>query len=289
MKYVNLSKDNLDTYLPQKILAEYSRLCDLDDKQNVFLSFLYGMTYSSISSIQMFKEWVHDEEQMTAWWYRNKERLHFQNDKRYIKNMNQYVPALMSYLNNEDYIVEAVMNKTFLEARKVCLNRLRFFGEHALYLMYDVLMTIYGSDFGSIPDRIEWQTNGATVAEGMYRLLGWDEKLPIKKLGIEKNLIPELDKNAYSVASIVELKMGDLESVLCAYAKLFKQTRYFGYYLDRHLGDLFEYENKAPRKILEFNWDFRKSHINHEYLGEFQNWSGIRKEKCKEFVLYGKV
>lgn len=287
VKYVNLVKEQVESGIPHKLLAKYAIDNNLSQQDIIRLSFLYGMTYSSISTIQMFEE-LHPGLDENDWWDRNKSLLHFQNDKRYIKNMNQFVPALDSYWKNSSEIFEAVMTMPYEQARKVCLKKLRFFGEHALYLMYDVLQIVYGNEFGSLPNRIEWCTTGATVAEGMYRLLGWDEELPIKKKGINPVYISILDKHAETIGPIVGLNMTDLESELCAYAKLFKQTRYFGYYMDRHLGDLHEYE-KAPKHIIDMNYKFRESNIDKKYLGEFNNWSGIRKEKCKEFVLYGTI
>lgn len=286
VKYVSLVKGQVESGIPHKLLAKYAVDNSLTAEEIVYLSFLYGMTYSSISTIQMFEEIAPGI--LPLWWEKNKPLLHFQNDKRYIKYMDQFVPAVYSFVENQKEIYDAVMGLPFEKARKVCLNKLKYFGEHALYLMYDVLQIIYGDSFGSLPDRIEWKTNGATVAEGMYRLLGWDEKLPIKKKGIESHLIPELDKHAATIGPMVGLNMTDLESELCAYAKLFKQTRYFGYYMDRHLGDLHAYE-KAPKHIIDMNYKFREDNIDKKYLGEFSGWDGIRKEKCKEFVLYGTI
>lgn len=287
VKYVDLVKQQVESGIPHKLLAKYAYDNGLNSDEILFLAFCYGMTYSSISSIQMFEElpYVRD---LNRWWDTNKSLLHFQNDKRYIKNNNQFIPAFKSFQSNYGQIREAIMTKTYEEARKIVIKNIRFFGEHALYLMYDVLQIVYGDSFGSLPDKIEWETAGATVAEGMYRLLGWDEKLPIKKKGIEKNLIPVLDNNAETIAPLVHLTMTDLESELCAYAKLFKQTRYFGYYMDRHLGDLINFE-KAPKHIIEMNYKFREDNIDKKYLGEFNNWNGIRKEKCKEFVKYGTI
>ena len=287
VKYVNLVKEQVESGIPHKLLAKYAVDNNLSQQDIVHLSFLYGMTYSSISTIQMFEE-LHPGVDEYAWWEKNKSMLHFQNDKRYIKNMNQFAPALGSYWKNSSEVFDAIMTMPYKKARSVCLKNLKFFGEHALYLMYDVLQIIYGDNFGSLPDKIQWTKTGATVAEGMYRLLGWDEKLPIKKKGIEPQMIPYLDQQAQILAAVMDLSITDLESELCAYAKLFKQTRYFGYYMDRHLGDLHEYEN-APKHIIDMNYKFREDNIDKKYLGEFNDWNGIRKEKCKEFVLHGTI
>lgn len=77
---------------------------------------------------------------------------------------------------------------------------------------------------------------------------------------------------------------------LCSYFKLYKQTRYLEYYTDRRLEELLHYKKVFPESPLwDFLFEIRYKNVPHSILGELNGWSGIRKEKCKEFVTYGKI
>ena len=70
----------------------------------------------------------------------------------------------------------------------------------------------------------------------------------------------------------------NLETSLCAYYKLFRATRYVGYYIDRQMLEIEKMEKLAPDGA-DWNllWKFRREHFHTSALGEVQGWHGIRK------------
>ena len=74
-------------------------------------------------------------------------------------------------------------------------------------------------------------------------------------------------------------------SDLCSYRKLFKQSRYLGYYVDRQQEELLFLEKSWPEKdFWEELWQYRRKYVPDEYLGELNGWEGIQRERVTAWV-----
>ena len=82
----------------------------------------------------------------------------------------------------------------------------------------------------------------------------------------------------------------DIESTICAYSKLFKGTRYLGYYIDRFQEELIQaLKNDYPEKDMYTLFGLRARVTPNAYLGEFMGWAGIRKERNKLWLKEGRL
>lgn len=262
----------------------------LNTKDRLWLAFLYGMSYSCTTSIRFFTNFPNPDKilpnELKKFWKAEKRFLWFNPDKKYLKNNDQVIPAIHSIYKNsrgdfETYMVEN-LKKGFDHMYKVIKRDWKFFGPHGAYLFFDA---VYGlcPELYSDPTNLDWKNCGKTVSEGMAHLLYLDDCIETKE--------HDFDRYNKNVNILVE-KSGQpkviIESTLCAFRKMFKQTRYHGYYADRMLEECNEVEKLMDSLGFDV-WDYRKRTIPEVLRGEVNGWSGIRTEKCKLFLEKGKI
>ena len=81
-----------------------------------------------------------------------------------------------------------------------------------------------------------------------------------------------------------------LETSLCAYEKMFRGTRYNGYYADRMLQETLKMMRTPNlRDDCEEVLTARAVAIPQQYLGEIGGWNGIRKELKKYYKEQGNI
>lgn len=275
-----------DEGLPKMVLSAYASERDLSEHQKILLAYLYGMCYNPLTAIYLFEEYPFGRGQEEEdWWVEHKEILDFQQDKVKIKYMNQLVPSIRSFCENFDSVQATVLHLGFDDLKKAVIP-VRYFGSHATYLMCDVLEVMFGKDLPCLPKKIYWNEH-RLPSEGALHLIGYDEMIPLKEKSLSKETRDLLDVVLENILSTTSLGLLETESTLCAYRKLFKQTRYSGYYRDRHLENI--NNCKLSQHIIDFNLKVRRALIPEELLGEYSGWDGIRKDKCKEFKVYGKL
>ena len=267
------------------VLSAYASERNLSDEQKVLLAYLYGMCYNPLTTVYLFEEYPFGGDQ-EKWWLEHKEILDFQQDKAKIKYMNQLVPSVISFCEQWENIHSVILGEGNFDDLKRAFIPVRYFGNHAAYLMCDVLEAMFGANLSCLPKNIYWNEH-RLPAEGALHLIGFDEMIPLKGKSLPREILQLLDGVLNNLLLHTDIGLLEIESTLCAYRKLFKQTRYSGYYRDRHLENI----NKCrlPQHIIDFNLKVRKYLIPEELLGEYSGWSGIRKTKCKEFVMYGKL
>lgn len=276
------------------LLQAYAEELNLNTEARLWLAFLYGMSYSCTTTIRFYNKFpllaeIHPKK-LKKFWFENKENLWFQPDKKYLKNNDQVVPAIRSLYElskptNQlcNYILP-ILDTGFDATYKEILKNWKFFGPHGAYLFFDA---IYGlcPELYSDPSDLDWKNCGKTVPEGMAHLLGLDEQALHK----EPFNFERFGKNVTMLSKKFNQPKVIVESVLCAFRKLFKGTRYVGYYADRMLEECL-----AESKILEKEcnvdvWKYREQTIPDYMRGEIHGWDGIRKQKCKDFLSLGGI
>lgn len=273
------------------LLIPYAEDYNLNTEERLWLAFLYGMSYSCTTAMRFSKEFPQikgaSPKQLKKFWTEYKEELWFQPDKRYLKNNDQVIPAIKSihklvrfFGSLEDYMLP-LLDQGFDATYKDILKRWDFFGPMGAYLFFDAL---YGlcPELYSDPTNLDWKNCGKTVPEGMAHLLGLDDQAlhetPFDFDRFNKNV--DMLSQRFNQPKII------VESTLCAFRKLFKGSRYVGYYADRQLEECFA---TAEFFGLDDIWDYRARSIPEHLRGEANNWSGIRKQKCKDFLKYGAI
>lgn len=271
-------------------LKTYLELANKNSKREKELAcLLYSLTYSVPSTIvllEKFKEFINNP---NVFWQNYKSKLIFQSDRKYIKINNAfnraffdfYAKKVFDYLDNKQEIdIEDAVNK---------IEKVFFFKRFSAFLFLEVYCCLF--DKKTINIKLDWK-NGSTVTSGILNVLGqdgladeWDKKHNLKMNFKYFDILAQelLTKVTYGK------EMAILETNLCAYRKLFKGSRYVGYYADRVLEELYKTINNFPEhaEALSLLFNARELVIPIKYLGEKNNWVKIRKEMKKRYLQTG--
>lgn len=262
----------------------------LDLESRLWLAFLYGTSYSCTTTIRFLTEFETVKKatssRLNSFWEDQRDTLWYQPDKRYLKNNNQVVPAIesirtLSQGNMVGYLVP-LLKQGFDVAYKEIIKSWKFFGPSGAYLFFDAIYA-YVPELYSEPKHLDWKNCGQTVPEGMAQLLGMDEQALHKEPY-------DIDRYNRVVEGMVKKEGWNknvIESNLCFFRKLYKGTRYLGYYADRQLTECL-----ATAKIVKNNcgvdvWKLRERTTPEHLRGEIGGWTGIRKERYKRFLTTG--
>ena len=85
---------------PTKVLALWAKKNSLTKEDMAWLSYLYGLTYSTTTAILIFREFpslggIRSKRVLNHFWEENKHRLYFNRDRRYIKSNDQFTDAIV--------------------------------------------------------------------------------------------------------------------------------------------------------------------------------------------------
>ena len=270
------------------LLIPFSEQFNLDLNQRVWLAFLYSVTYSQTTSMRFFKRFPNPEkikkQELFDFWEENKDTLWFPSDRRHLKNNDQVIPAVVSFLKNskrkpEEYIRTLdEFNKMYTTIKRDWL----YYGPMGAYLFFDGLYGL-APELYLDPDVLDWKNCcRGVVVEGMALFCYEDELLKTHDFPYDKyNRMVEKIQEKTGQPKII------IESTLCAYRKFFKGTRYFGYYADRVLEECYFAEKYMPEDV--DIWEYREKTIPNKFLGEKNGWKGIRKKNMSIWRKTGKL
>lgn len=272
------------------LLFPFNEDTHLDVETRLWMAFLYGMSYSCTTVFRFVTEFptVADIQprKIKLFWRTYKPELWFQPDKKYLKNNDQVIPAIKSIHQRShgsmtEYLLP-LLEQGFDATYQEIVNHWKYFGPHGAYLFFDA---IYGllPDLYSDPSNLDWKNCGQTVPEGMAHLLGLDEQA----IGEEPYDIPLYNKTVDKWATKLSAPKIVIESNLCFLRKLFKATRYLGYYADRQLCECSATEELLERHCGIDIWDYRARTCPDYLRGEVSGWNGIRKDRYKIFLNTG--
>jgi hypothetical protein len=234
---------------------------------------------------------------MNKWWDKNKPRLFFQTDRAKVKNFNFFVKCYESYhslIGNDQektfsqFLSEPNLEKRYQNVYKFTSN-LYYFGRFSLFNYIESLNEI--TELKTLPDvlnlrQADSSRNGlcyATNSPQFITLHHAQPKEPIQFDLLQQKLIT-LKSELTIENPEINVNYWNIETVLCAFKKLFWNDRYFGYYIDRQQQEISLMEKNIPEGVdWSILWDFRKEYFDNALLGELNNWSGIRKERMELF------
>lgn len=259
----------------------------LNDTQRIWLAFLYGLSYSETTAIRMFMEFPElkkvGKAELLEYWRNNKESLWFNPDKKHLKNNDQVVPAIASFIKNtkKDPVSYLKTFSTGDEVYREIKNKWKYFGPHGAYLFFDALYGL-APDYYKDPSHIDWKNCGRTVSEGMAHFCYEDDLIETHEFDLDKynKLVDKMREKSGQPIVIIE-------STLCAFRKFFKKTRYVGYYADRMLEECLATEEYMPKGV--DIWELREKSVPEKYRGEMNDWNGIRKELCNLWLNEGRL
>lgn len=281
---------------PSRVLALWAEHHNLDKEDKAWLSYLYGLTYSTTTAIFIFRHFpslggIANKKELRNFWKENKQRLYFNRDRRYIKNNDQFVDAIAGLRKFEGKTLypqlEGLTDDSIYHR---IVKNWPYFGRHAAFLFFDAYSKMLNDGECSLSSISNWG-EAKTIAEGLA-LATYDDELYQKAK--DKKLTGEdfvkLDALVKKIEQDCGANFTDIESTICAYSKLFKGTRYLGYYIDRFQEELRQANNNLyPPEDMRELWELRAKVTPPAYLGEFMGWPGIRKERCKLWLKEGKL
>lgn len=170
-----------------------------------------------------------------------------------------------------------------------------YFSRYAAYLFIETLCDLSGYEI-TRPTSVEYGHDRLTFASGLFRYYGMDDLAVQTKLKRSIQLDNKVvDLMVKRLQTEVKRANGDdnwvkLETSLCAYEKMFRGTRYNGYYADRMLGEIERLsKNQETQAACDEVLTARGISIPIKYLGEVNGWYGIRKNLKKYYQQHGEI
>lgn len=268
------------------VLRGYAAKHCLSADEKVDLAYMFAVTYCVESAIVLLKKQEGVFHDIDGWVEKNKGKLIFQSDRKYIRMKDAFNKCLVFYKGNRQRLRKIKDVKTLdLERWIAEVESYPYFGRFSAYLYLETIAQLF--DMKIINAKMEWR-NGATATSGLMNLYCYDAEADLfdkeRKLRqpFTEDVLQEMVEPL--LANIVrEGGNGNItyvETSLCAYRKFFKGSRYNGYYLDRMLEEIYAMQGNFPGESREL-FEIRRERFDRKYLGEVGGWKGIRKE-CKK-------
>jgi len=273
--------------------------------QRYWISMLYGCTYCDATAYYIMKKLPDFEETTTKevekFWLENKPNLLFVSDKAKVKNFNAFTKIFDSYKKIvKDNQVETF--KPFIEDgstpqeryKKVYElgNKIYYFGRFTLFNYLETLNEI--TPLNVVPDTINLKEaesckNGLCYAASVPNQITLHHKPSKEPTDYEylNKKLKLLKKELQEENPEIEVTYYNIETALCGYKKLFWNTRYLGYYIDRHCEGIKWMEDHNEDFDFSLFWEFRKKYLhplfNIEKTGDYK----IREDRLKLVTEHG--
>lgn len=278
--------------------AEKERL----SKQDCFdLTYFYATTYCCASALFLMenRERIMKNYQEFADEYKNK--LIFQSDRKYVRMLENFKGMLATWVfqlyNCAEKFDKAFVKNGIADTRRMLsfAEGWFFFSRFSAYLFMETycdILKLGATHAGGL----DYEGDNMTFAGGLFYCFGMDSeaqyvqehhKLPTDQITFD-SLIAELQYRVREAGG--DDNFTKLETSLCAYEKLFKATRYNGYYADRQLEEVVKMRKSLEfRKACDNVLVCRQLAIPKQYRGEDNGWYGIRKEEKKSYRKNGRI
>lgn len=270
------------------VLKEYVERKKLTLQERYEMAFLFSVTYCVQSAVILFENQFLD-----MGLYKNqssdlKSILVFQSDRKYMKMKDNFERCIQDFKANHRNVktfLQQVEDNDIIKLDKAIkeVSKWVMYGRFASFLFLETFCELTGIKTENTT--IDWK-NGDTATSGLLNLFGFDNMADnFDKTGKITLTDEKMDKMLLFTLQNIEKAGGnvnvtEVETSLCAYRKLYKGSRYNGYYLDRMLEEIYTMNKYFPEISKEL-LDIRKSKFDKKYLGEFGGWKGIRKDMKK--------
>lgn len=293
--------------------CEYAIRKKLDFDDCVMLAWFHSLTYCEITAAFLLEQLnfrTLQLEEVTDFWETHKPNLIFGSARKYVKNMDWFLPLMSRFMTDIDgkpyqWLLNMAGEGSPREKYKnieLYLGKWKFMGRFSVDLFTEAVISM--NKAGILPLEIEaegydWDKS-SNLTSGMLNIFYYDDLADAFDKGEHKlstqNKI-DLDSCLETVLGRVKEKYPDQETdrvsvinKVCSFRNLFKKSRYGGFHHDRQLENLHHYENTYRGYPLwkEF-WSIRKAIFPLHMLGEYNGWDGIRKERKKLWVQKGET
>lgn len=287
------------------LMKEFFKSKSYDKDRQVWWIFLYSTSYCMGTACVMAEKLNYKTvtlSQLENFWAENKKKLLFQSDRRPVKNMNQFTEIVWEFLerskrNPWEYLrrfFRATPEETY-ETLHEEITSWRHYGDFSAILFMYNTSKLLGIPVDS--PNYDW-TKYATTTAALFNADYQDERADSleRKPVLSSEEKTWLDSQLKRVMKVLKKRHPErkwtfigVTSDLCSYRKLFKKTRYLGYYVDRQQEELSILGRNYPeyKSIWSGFWNWRKQKLPKEFLGELNGWEGVQKERYKAWVTKG--
>lgn len=294
-----------DTDMNFPLLARYADNHNLSINDRFWMSFLYSCCYCVPTTCFLFEALPLSTltmEKAESVWKLYKKPLIFQTDKRYVKNMNWFLPMVEDWLGRVGR-KPAVYFKRLEEGSPLeTYNNLyseisgwKYFGRFTIFLLIEAIHKL--TPLKATADWFEWK-KGNTATSGVMHILYLDKEaeefdatgsLSLDQLELLTKRLPQIIRAVSKKGLTANIL--DLETAFCGFRKLFKATRYGGYYIDRVQTEIASMQQNLPDHyhIWDELWSLRLEAFDHKLLGEVQGRQGLQKKRYKDWIEKGVV
>lgn len=275
-------------------LKRYAEKHKLTANEKWQLSYFYSICNSTPSTLILFRDRERIINGPAEYAEENLNSIIFQSDRRWMKFHDSFKKVLTDFSKKRK---SATVLKVAYHGNKLLLNeaiteieKWPQFKRYGAYSLLGVYLTVSGAKFKDL-ETIDWE-NSSTIPTGVLHLYGKDREALEYKDGkgikipdtVFNSLFRDLKKTVRAAGGNDSTLA--LSSSLCAFRKLFKESRYKEYYLDMMLEELHEYEDREPEIVAEC-YQLRSDIFPRESLGEENGWTGVRKQKKKQYLREG--
>ena len=243
---------------------------EMNKDQVIWFCFLQAITYHLPTAFLLFNEYpdshLVDIDRLADWWtWDTQQRCPYQTDK--LKQRKYLAESVASYqrvigMSDSDYFDSLLAgdgSHNFNVLWEEFYKPIAHFGRFSTWNFAQNLKQIAGYDIE--PSRLFLgDPNATSITHGMCHVIGWEDKTykhrwktpeGKKRKTVHSFSIAEkaqMETIAQEITLSIDADPFDLETVLCAFKKIFRQkdSRYIGYYLDRQAQDI--------NKIRENDW-----------------------------------
>lgn len=291
---------------PATILA-YCKMKKLNKEECLWLAWYNSMCYCSPTALFLFNNLDKD---YCKFWESEKDKLLFVSARRYVKNMNWFVPLMNQFVSKVheygscyDWLKSLTSNSSEDNYQKVYneLIKWQYMGRFSVELFTDMIVQMYQKGLIDIPftsNDCDFNFHdGSNVTSGLLNMFYRDEEADQydKTHIVSKELEQELWCMLKEVQSAIayyhpeqNVGISVITPKICSWRNLFKGKRYGGYHHDRQLEQLIHYQSQYPNNSLwDDLYDLRSKEFNHNLLGELGGWKGIRKERKRLWLDHG--
>ncbi len=287
------NSDKIKDIDPSIWLSKYlvDRL-ELNRNQTVWFCFLNAITYQLPTAFMLFNEYpdmeLVDINRITDWWDKVQRDAPFQQDKlkqrKYLPETIQSYQTMVGHQGEAEYF-DKLLSGTAEENFDILWNEaykpIRHFGRFSVWNWAQMLKHVAGYDIE--PTSMMFGNKAESITHGMAYVLGWtcrvykkrwNDPVTGKRKKMTHNWVkPEIElmeKEALSLREELQCSFFEIETVLCAFKKLFRErdSRYVGYYHHRQGSDIRRLENLSwygvPWYLLR---QAREENLDSIYLG----------------------
>ena len=244
---------------------------EMNKDQIIWFCFLNAITYHLPTAYLLFCEYpdsyLVDIERLEKWWtWDTQQRCPYQTDK--LKQRKYLTETIESYqrvvgASDSDYfdgLLSGFGTDNFNVLWEEFYKPIAHFGRFSTWNFAQNLRQIAGYDI--VPEKLFLgEKNATSITHGICHVIGWQDKTFVKRWktpeGKKRKDVHVFSSEEKAILEVFasELMLAlsadgfDLETVLCAFKKIFRNTnsRYVGYYLDRQADDI--------NKIRFNDWD----------------------------------